>query len=100
VLRIQLGGDVRYFTAYYAPTYCPGFGMYHLQNADPEACVSIGDYPIVNVYANFHLKQCRFYVMYSHVNEGLFGNSRSFLVPHYPINPRWFKLGLSWNFWD
>ena len=100
VLRIELGGDVRYFTAYYAPTYSPAFGMYHLQNADPEARVPIGDYPIVNVYANFHLKQCRFYVMYSHVNEGLFGLSNSFLVPHYPINPRWFKLGLSWNFWD
>ena len=100
VLRIQLGGDVRYFTSYYAPTYCPGFGMYHLQNPDPEARVAIGDYPIVNVYANFHLKQCRFYVMYSHVNEGLFGMTNSFLVPHYPINPRWFKLGLSWNFWD
>ncbi len=100
VLRIQLGGDVRYFTAYYAPTYCPGFGMYHLQNTDPEARVAIGNYPIVNVYANFHLKQCRFYVMYSHVNDGLFGMTNSFLVPHYPINPRWFKLGLSWNFWD
>ena len=49
VLRIQLGGDVRYFTAYYAPTYCPGFGMYHLQNTDPEARVAIGNYPIVNV---------------------------------------------------
>jgi len=100
VLRIQLGGDVRYFTAYYAPTYCAGFGMFHLQNYDPESLVPIGDYPIVNVYANFHLKQCRFYVMYSHVNDGLFGMSNSFLVPHYPINPRWFKLGLSWNFWD
>jgi len=100
VLRIELGADVRYFTAYYAPTYCPGLGMYSLQNTDPETRVLIGNYPIANAYANFHLKQCRFYVMFSHVNDGLMGNGNSFLVPHYPINPRWFKLGLSWNFWD
>lgn len=100
VLRIELGADVRYFTAYKAPTYSAALGMYHLQNTDPEASILIGDYPIVNSYVNFHLKQCRFYVMYSHVNDGLFGGTNEFLVPHYPINPRWFKLGLSWNFWD
>ena len=54
----------------------------------------------MNVYANFHLKQVRFYVMYYHVTQNMFGFTNSFLAPHYPINPRMFKLGLSWNFWD
>lgn len=101
VLHIQLGADVRYFTSYYAPDYCPGLGQYYLQNPDESQRIKIGNYPFTNVYANFHLKQCRFYVMYSHVNDHLLDNTvNSFLVPHYPVNPRMFKLGLSWNFWD
>ena len=101
VLRIQLGADVRYFTAYYAPDYAPALGMYHLQNKAEGERQLIGNYPMANVYANFHLKQVRFYVMYCHANDGLIESmNNSFLVPHYPINPHWFKLGLSWNFWD
>lgn len=101
VLRIQLGADVRYFTAYYAPDYAPALGMYHLQNKAESERMLIGNYPIANLYANFHLKQVRFYAMYCHANDGLIESmNQSFLVPHYPINPHWFKLGLSWNFWD
>lgn len=101
VLRIELGADVRYFTSYYAPDYCPALGQYYLQNPDETQRVKVGNYPFTNVYANFHLKQCRFYVMYNHVNDHLLdGCVNSFLVPHYPVNPRWLKLGLSWNFWD
>lgn len=101
VLRIQMGADVRYFTAYYAPDYAPALGMYHLQNKAESERQLIGNYPIANVYANFHLKQVRFYVMYCHANDRLIESmNNSFLVPHYPINPHWFKLGLSWNFWD
>lgn len=29
-----------------------------------------------------------------------FGKSNYFLAPHYPINPRMIKFGLSWNFFD
>ena len=65
-----------------------------------EHRVELGGYPFVNAYANFHLKQVRFYVMYYHATQGLFANTKSFLVPHYPINPSMLKLGLSWNFWD
>ena len=96
-----MGADVRYFTAYYAPDYAPALGMYHLQNKAESERQLIGNYPIANVYANFHLKQARFYVMYCHANDRLIESmNNSFLVPHYPINPHWFKLGLSWNFWD
>ena len=42
---------------------------------------------IVNVYANLHLKRTRIFAMMYHVNAGM-GSANSFLVPHYPINPR------------
>lgn len=97
VLQLELGADVRYFTKYYAPDYTPVIGQFYVQN--PENRIKIGSYPIVNVYANLHLKRTRLFVMMYHVNQGS-GNARSFLAPHYPINPRMIKFGLSWNFFD
>ncbi|MCD8182360.1 MAG: putative porin [Bacteroides sp.] len=97
VLTVQLGADVRYFTKYNAPAYTPAIQQFHVQAADDQ--VEIGGYPIVNVYANLHLKRTRIFVMMYHVNAGM-GNSNYFLVPHYPINPRLLKIGISWNFYD
>ena len=97
VLTVQLGADVRYFTEYDAPTYTPAIQQFNLQN--PESTVKIGGYPIVNVYANLHLKRTRIFVMMYHVNAGM-GNRNAFLVPHYPINQRLLKIGVSWNFYD
>lgn len=97
-LKVQFGADVRWFSRYYAPDYAPALQQFFVQEG-PEK-IELGGYPIVNAYANFHLKQVRFYVMYYHVTQNMFGFTQSFLAPHYPINPRMFKLGLSWNFWD
>jgi len=99
VLSLQLGADVRYFTKYYAPAYSPGIQQFHIQTNNVDDRVEIGGYPIVNIYANFHLKRTRFFVMMYHINNGM-GNRNAFLVPHYPINQRLFKIGLSWNFYD
>ena len=97
VLTVQLGADVRYFTKYNAPAYTPSIQQFHLQPENDQ--VEIGGYPIVNVYANLHLKRTRLFAMYSHVNQGM-GTRNSFLVPHYPINPSLLRLGVSWNFYD
>ena len=97
VLNTELGGDVRYFTSYYAPDYSAALGQFIQQNKNDK--ISIGDYPVVSVYANFLLKETRFYVMYYHVNEGS-GNRRYFLAPHYPMSPKALWFGLSWNFYN
>ena len=97
VLNVQIGADVRYFSEYYAPTYAPALQQFHLQ--DETNHIKIGNYPVVNVYANFQLKRTRFFAMFYHINEGM-GSRRYFYAPHYPINQRLFKLGVSWNFYD
>lgn len=97
VLRTELGADVRYFTEYYAPAYSPIIGQYCVQ--DPVARVKLGNYPVLNAYVNFHLKNTRFYVMASHVNYSA-GSGRPYLVPHYPLNRMVLRLGLSWNFFN
>lgn len=97
VLRVQLGGDVRYFTEYYAPDYAPIIQQFTVQS--PETRMKLGNYPICNAYVNLFLKHCRFYVNVNHVNNGT-GNKNAFLVPHYPINPMNIHFGLSWNFFN
>lgn len=94
VLSIQLGTNIRYHTAYYAPAYMPATGQFHTQSD-----VKTGNFPVVNAYANFHLKRTRFFLEYYHINQR-FINSAYFSMPNYPINPSIFKMGISWNFYD
>ena len=96
VLKVDLGADMRYFTKYFAPDYSPALGQFAIQD-NGEQNVKTGSYPIVNVYANMHLKQTRFFIMMSHVNAT---DGNAFLTPHYPINKRVLRFGLSWNFFN
>lgn len=97
VLKCDFGADGRFFTKYYAPDYSPALGQYAVQTGDNRT--KVGEYPVVNVYANFHLKQTRFFVMMSHVNAGS-GSRNYFFTPHYPLNQRIFRFGVSWNFYN
>ncbi len=96
VLTIDLGGDMRYFTKYKAPDYCPALGQYAVQD-NGEDNVDVGNYPYINVYANMHLKHTRFFVMMSHINST---PGSYFLAPHYPCNGRVLRFGVSWNFFN
>ena len=103
VLRCDFGADVRYFTKYYAPDYVSSLGQYAVQTntntAGSDSRVEIGNYPVVNVYANFHLKHTRFFIMMSHLNAGT-GKKNYFYTPHYPLNQSILRFGLSWNFFN
>lgn len=94
VLTTRIGVDCQYFTAYNAPAWMPATGVFYNQQA-----LKIGNYPLVNVYGNFHLKTMRFFVMYSHASRW-FATPTYFSAPHHPINPTVIKAGLSWNFYD
>lgn len=98
VLNVDLGADMRYFTSYEAPDYSPYMGQYTVQG-NGENNIKIGNYPIVNVYANVHIKHTRFFVMMSHINAGQ-GDKNYFFAPHYPMNERVFRIGVSWNFFN
>lgn len=97
VLKCDFGADARFFTKYYAPDYNPALGQYAVQTGENRT--EVGNYPIVNVYANFHLQRTRFFVMMSHINAGQ-GKPDYFLAPHYPLNQRIFRFGVSWNFYN
>ena len=97
VLHTELGADAWYFTKYYAPEYMPALGQFVQQNQANR--VEIGNYPVATVYANFQLKQTRFYVKYYHVNKGL-GSSNYFTTPHHPLTPSVLWFGLSCKFYN
>lgn len=94
VLRIQAGAYVRYHTSYYAPSYMPATGQFYNQRT-----MKIGNYPVMSVYVNAHLRRTRFFAEYYHLNE-LFMKGNYYSMPNYPINPATFNMGLTWNFYD
>ena len=98
VLSVELGGDMTFFTKYYAPDYVPQLAQLAIQKNE-DSRVELGGYPFIDVYANFHLKRARFFVMMSHVNNAS-GNKMMFLAPHYPVNGNVLRFGVSWNFYN
>ena len=92
VLDVQFGIDCDYYTAYYAPSFQPAT-MSFINQRD----IKVGNYPFMNLYANMKLKKARFYVMMSHINQGMTGKNY-FAMPHYPMNPRLFQMGVSVDF--
>jgi len=97
VLTCNIGADARYFTKYAAPDYCPALGQFTTQTSETKT--ELGGYPIINAYANFHLKHTRFFVMMSNVGASI-GHHEYFLTPHYPLNGRTLRFGVSWNFFN
>lgn len=97
VLNMEIGSDARYFSQYYTYDYSPEIGQY--MNQDAAQRIKIGNYPVINLYVNCQLKHMRFYIMMSHINQGM-GNKSEFYAPHYPINPKILKFGLSWNLYN
>lgn len=92
VLFVQLGVDCDYYTKYKSVGYQPATMTFYNQQS-----VDVGGYPLMNVFANMKLSKVRFYVLMSHVNQGMM-DKNYFSLPHYPINPRRFQIGLSVDF--
>lgn len=91
-LFVQFGVNCDYFTKYKGVGYQPATMAFYNQRS-----VDIGNYPFMNAYLNFKLSKTRFYVMMSHVNQGMTGTNY-FSMPGYPMNPRRLQMGLSIDF--
>lgn len=95
VLRVQIGLDGRFNTEYYAPGYNPALSVFYNQRE-----VKIGNYPYLDAFVSAKWKRMRILLKLQHLNQNLFGNGESFQVARYPLNPRMFKFGISWSFYD
>ncbi len=94
VLKCLVGAEMKYFTSYNSPSYDPATGRFFNAMEQP-----IGDYPLIDVFANFELRSARIFVKYEHVNEGLNGY-RYFAAPNYPFPDRVLRIGITWRFFN
>ena len=95
VLRVQVGIDGRFNTAYHAPSYNPALSVFFNQRE-----VKVGNYPYLDAFVSAKWKRMRILLKLQHLNQNLFGNGEYFQVANYPLNPRMFKFGISWSFYD
>ena len=93
-LRIQVGVETSYSTAYYANGYNPALSAFHIQN-DKQ----VGNYPFIDVFLNIRVKKLRAFFKVEHVNAGWLGYTY-YHVPHYPVNDLAWKFGINWAFLD
>ena len=95
VLRMQVGVDGRYNTKYYAMGYNPATGQFYNQRD-----TQVGNYVYLDAFISAKWKRMRILLKLQHFNQNLWGRREYFTVAHYPLNPRIFKIGISWMFYD
>ncbi len=93
-LRLQLGYEVSYSSAYLANAYNPALSMFHLQNER-----QVGNYPFMDVFLNIRIKTFQAFFKMEHWNAGLMGY-RYYHVPYHPANDMAWKFGIRWAFLD
>lgn len=92
--KIQMGVQLNYFTAYYANSFMPATGVFHLQD-DKE----IGNAPVLDAFVNLRIKTFRLFLKFENVSEGLF-EYNYYASPRYPLADSNFKIGIVWSFFD
>ena len=95
VLTLKIGLDGWWNTKYYAPGYNPATMQFYNQREQ-----EIGEYPMINAFVAAQWKRARLILQYQHANQDLFDTRAFFNIPHYPLNMRVLKFGISWNFYD
>jgi len=89
-----IGFEINYFSRFASPSYNPGTGRFFL--AQERA---IGDFPVLDVFAQFKIKKGKIFFKYEHANQGLLGYD-TFAAPGYPIPDAVFRVGLMWRFFE
>lgn len=96
-LYAQIGADMRFFSRYHAPLLDPSTSLFRTQNE-----VQIGNYPVVNIYANFYVRslRLRLFAQYQHVNRLFMKSNTNYQsMPGYAMNPDVFRAGAAWQFY-
>lgn len=93
-LRMQVGVDIRYYTAFAPDAYDPATGLFFQQDTET------GDYLWGDAFINLQVKRASIYVKAGHINALWESTPRYFLMPHYPGNRFGLFWGMTWNFFD
>lgn len=93
-LWLQLGVQARYISAFLANAYMPATNQFYLQDNK-----QYGNYVFVDIFLNAQIERFRFFLLASHINQGLSGGNYM-LCPNYAMPDRSLKAGLCWMFFD
>jgi len=93
-LLLRIGVDVYYNTSYYGYAYIPISGQYYIQNQE-----KLGNYPYVDPFVSFRIKQFRMFVRLENGGSGILGHNYLYAL-NYPMPDRVLRFGISWDFWN
>ena len=92
-LRIRLGVDIRMNNSYFAETYNPLIGQFHLQETN-----EVLFYPVLDAVVSLRVKRFRFFFKWENFTRyGKPLNERYYQVSTYPIIDKAIRFGLSWQ---
>ncbi len=95
VMKMQIGANGMFTTAWYAPAYNPVLGVFH--NQDRE---KFGNSPYIDVFVNVQWKRASLFLKIVNVNMGWPSKSADYFSAAGYIAPqRAFKFGISWPFY-
>jgi len=93
-LLLQLGLNLTYFSNYYGDDFIPVLNQFYWQDE-----IQISAPPLLDVFINFQIKQARFYIKGTYLNQGLFSQGY-YVAPNHPAADRAFHFGVRWLFYD
>ncbi|MEZ0486532.1 putative porin [Fibrella aquatica] len=94
VLHIQTGLELHYKSAFYGDAYSPVSQQYYLQDRQLVEGALLAD-----AFANMRVNRVRFFLKFSHVNQGLF-QPGYFVSPGFLQLQRGFGFGVDWLLFD
>jgi hypothetical protein len=93
VMKAQLGASMTYNTEYYAPSYSPALGQFHLQSDR-----KIGNYPYLDAFVNIQWKRTSIFIKYINAAQG-WPDGDYFSANHYIMPQKAVKIGIHWPFY-
>lgn len=97
-MKVQLGVDFQYWSAFYAEAYSPATAQFHLQTSQ-----TTGDYPFFGAFLNLEIKRMRIFIKVDHLNYSYMkkrDESNYFMSPGYPTPKLVTRYGLAWTFYN
>lgn len=95
VMNIQLGANLTYTSAWYAPAFNPAVGVFHNQTDE-----KYGDCPYIDLFANIRWKRADIFVKYLNAAQGWPRNKKDYFSAAGYIRPETaIKFGIFWPFY-
>lgn len=93
-LRIMIGGDLLYNTAYTADGYNPILHQFYVQKD-----VKVGNFLYFDASLTLQVQRISFFVKGGNLIAGVL-NYNYFTTPYYPMQAQNVRIGITWRFYD